>query len=293
MARDVAYQIMTDRIIALLEKGTVPWHRPWDPEVGFPRNLVSKKFYRGINVIMLGCQMYNSPWWLSFPKQVNERGGRLRAGEKLTYVVFWTRTQYQQEDEQTGEIETRAGAVLKFYKVVNLRQCEGINPPILDEESRADRVHTPIEACEALIAGIPKAPVIEHGSTQAFYRPSADTVHMPRPERFDSPEAYYSMLFHELTHSTGHPSRLDRPTLKDAVRFGDSNYSKEELVAEMGAAFLCGVCEIANRTVDNSAAYIASWLEQLRNDHKLLVHAAAQAQRAADYLRGITWQELE
>jgi antirestriction protein ArdC len=291
MARDLAYQIMTDRIINLLEQGTVPWHRPWDPEVGFPRNLMSKKYYRGINVLMLGTQHYDSPWWLSFPKQLHERGGTLRQGEKLSYVVFWTRTQYPKEIPETGEIETRAGAILKFYKVVNLRQCEGINPPVLEEEPRPDRDHTPIKACEALIAAIPNPPAIRYEATQAFYAPASDTIYMPRPERFDSPEMYYSTLYHELVHSAGHLKRLNRPTLKDAVRFGDPCYCKEELVAEMGAAFLCGVCEIANRTVNNSAAYITGWLAKLRQDNRLLVHAAAQAQRAADYLRGITWEE--
>ena len=291
MSRDLAYQIMTDRMIRLLEQGTVPWHRPWDPAVGVPRNLVSKKPYRGINIFMLGTQHYDSPWWLSFPKQLGEHGGALRKGEKLSYVVFWTRTRYETEDAETGEAQARSGALLRFYKVVNLLQCEGIRPPIGEEKTpRPDRSHEPIAACEALVRNIPNPPGIRHEATQAFYALASDRIYMPRPERFDCPEAYYSTLFHELTHATGYPSRLNRPTLKDMVAFGDTHYSKEELVAEMGAAFLCGVCEIANRTVNNSAAYISGWLERLKNDTRLLVQAAAQAQRAADALRGITYE---
>jgi antirestriction protein ArdC len=133
---------------------------------------------------------------------------------------------------------------------------------------------------------MPQPPAIQHGQSKAYYQPAADTVTMPARQLFPQPEHYYSVLFHELTHSTGHPSRLDRATLRDLLAFGDTNYSKEELVAEMGAAYLCGVAGISNETVNNSAAYIQGWLSKLRNDSRLLIQAAAQAQKAADFILG-------
>ncbi|MGE3542046.1 MAG: zincin-like metallopeptidase domain-containing protein [Candidatus Tectimicrobiota bacterium] len=135
--------------------------------------------------------------------------------------------------------------------------------------------------------GLPQRPALRHGYTQAYYRPEEDVVYLPSPERFECPEAYYSIVYHELSHSTGHPSRLNRATLKNMVRFGDPYYSKEELIAEMAAAMLCGVTGIAQSTIDQSASYLQGWLRALRADPKLLVLAAAQAQRAADFIQGV------
>jgi antirestriction protein ArdC len=135
-----------------------------------------------------------------------------------------------------------------------------------------------------MISNMPKRPTIEHGQPQAYYRPLTDTVNMPERCLFPKAEHYYSVLFHELTHSTGHISRLDRATLRDLLAFGDTNYSREELCAEMGAAYLCGATGIANETVNNSAAYIQGWLGKLKHDKKLLIQAAAQAQKAADFI---------
>ena len=283
---DLPYQIVTDRICALLEAGTAPWHQPWQADVGMPRNLVSKKAYRGINVFILGSQHYDSPWWLSF-KQVQEKGGRIRKGERMTYVVFWKLLERTHTAED-GSSERDTLPILRYYTVVNARQCEGLTLPPLEV---IEREHTPLEACEALVAGIPTPPAIQHGDAQAYYRPATDSVHMPDPERFETAERYYATLFHELTHATGHPSRLNRPTLKDAQRFGDTSYAKEELVAEMGAAFLCGATGIVNDTIDQSAAYLQGWLKALRNDPRLLVLAAAQAQKAADLLRNLSHEE--
>jgi len=282
--KDLPYQLITDHIVALLEAGTVPWHRPWDAAVGAPRNLVSTHPYRGVNVFVLGSQRFTSPWWLSFPKQVNDLGGRLRAGEKVSYVVFWKPLERTQAHED-GTEDTRRIPLLRYYKVVNALQCTGITTPEASET--APREHAPLAACAALVATMPQRPTLHHGHTQASYWPREDAVYLPNPERFESPEAYYSTLYHELTHATGHASRLNRATLKDMVRFGDTNYSREELVAEMGAAFLCGVTGIAHTTIANSVSYLDGWLRALRADTKLLVIAAAQAQRAADCIRGV------
>jgi len=137
------------------------------------------------------------------------------------------------------------------------------------------------------VDAMPQRPAILHGHPHACYMPATDTLHLPHPTCFHRPEAYYATVFHELVHSVGHHTRLHRPTLTDPCRFGDPTYAKEELVAECGAAYLCGVCSIANATIDNSAAYLQSWMAVLRHDPTLLVHAAAQAQRAADYIQNL------
>ena len=200
-----------------------------------------------------------------------------------------------QEDGEPGRKERGGYAMARAYTVFNAAQCE--LPAKWAERARGgvpDMAPAPtIAACEKIVAEMPSRPAITHGGSAAFYRQSVDQVTMPEPGSFAAPELYYSILFHELTHSTGHAARLNRATLVDAVRFGDTNYSKEELVAEMGAAFLCGVAGIANRTIDNSAGYVHGWLKKLRHDPRLLVQAAAQAQRAADYILGLDSQAAE
>jgi antirestriction protein ArdC len=277
MSNDKAYQVITDRIIGLLEQGTAPWNRPWDASQGMPRNLVSKREYNGINVWLLNSLSYTSPFYLTF-NQAKALGGQVRKGEKGCPVVFWK--VYTKEDQETGEEEKRF--TLKYYTVFNASQVDGIKVPAIE---KVERVHTPIEACAKLVGGYPLPPTITHGGSQAFYRPSDDAVHMPVPESFAVRERYYSTLFHELVHSSGHSSRLNRSTLKDMVRFGDTSYAKEELVAEMGATFLCSVVGIENVTIHQSASYIKGWLSALRNDPKMLIQAASQAQKAAEYIQ--------
>jgi antirestriction protein ArdC len=144
-----------------------------------------------------------------------------------------------------------------------------------------------------IVAGMPQPPIINHGMSKAFYSPREDSVGMPLPERFESEEGYFATLFHELVHSTGHERRLKRATLADSAGFGSDPYCKEELIAEMGAAFLCGHAEIIERTIDNSAAYLNAWLERLRNDKMLIVQAAAQAQKATDFILGRSFNDAE
>jgi len=270
------YEVITDRIIELLEKGSVPWHRPWGGADKHPKNLVSGREYRGINVFMLSAGGYQSPWWLSY-KQAKERGGNVKMGERGYPVVYWN--WFNTRDDETGKNEKRP--FLRYYTLFNVVQCEGIDYPL----TRATvQDFAPLEVCERIISEMPKPPRIEHGRERACYESYSDTVRMPPRESFDSPESYYNVLFHELTHSTGHKSRLARPGILEASVFGSQRYSKEELVAEMGAAFLCGHTGIENTVIDNSASYIASWLGRLRNDSRLVVHAAGQAQKATDYI---------
>ena len=277
------YDIVTDQVLKLLERGTVPWHRPWHGGE-LPQNLVSRKAYRGINPFLLGCTGYASPYWLSY-KQAQQRGGNVRKGEKSTLVVFWKRWTTEKRDAETGEKTSTTLPILRYYRVFNVEQCEGVEAPEL-----ADKDFEPIERCESVVADMPNAPTIENRETRAYYRPRTDTVNMPRPELFNSAPEYYSTLFHELTHSTGHVSRLRRKDIEDVQPFGSADYSREELVAEMGAAFLCGHCGIEAATIENTAAYLNGWLRKLRDDRKLVIVAAAQAQRAADCILGVSWE---
>jgi antirestriction protein ArdC len=279
LQRTTPYEVITDRILALLEQGTVPWRRPWDSVTGMPRNLFSERSYRGINVWLLTAMGYASPFWATF-HQVKAAGGRVRKGEHGVPVVFWKI--YDHEDAETGEAAKRF--VLRQYTVFNAAQLNGVAIPAI---TVIPHRFTPIERCAHLVDAMPHCPAILHGHQRAFYTPATDTLHLPSPACFQSPEAYYATVFHELVHAVGHRSRLNRPTLTDLCLFGDPTYAKEELVAEMGGAYLCGVCGIANATLDNSAAYLQSWMAVLRHDATMLVQAAAQAQRAADYIQNL------
>jgi antirestriction protein ArdC len=283
------YDIVSDRIIAALEKGVVPWRKQWDAAASdrLPINGHSRKPYRGINVLTLWCEQaekgYASHQWLTY-KQAQEMGGNVRKGEKSTPVVFWKFG--RKVDASTGEVDAFCWA--RYYSVFNLAQCDGIaaDAPIVP----ADRpVFSPIESAEILAnryLECANAPRLRHGGARACYAPTLDYVQMPEQVTFRSAEGYYSVLFHELAHSTGHASRLDR--LKDGALcspFGSEDYSKEELTAEMSAAFLCAESGIANdATLNNSVAYIQSWLHALKNDKQMVITAAQRAQRAADYI---------
>jgi len=235
------------------------------------------KAYRGINVFLLRAMPYENAFWLTF-RQALELGGNVRAGEKGCPVVFWK--QNTVEDEETGE--EKSIPLLRVYHVFNLCQCEGIRPVPPPADPLATRISKPAE-----IAGrMPQPPVIKHGMTSAFYSPLRDVVGMPDRHHFDGEEEYFATLFHELVHASGHTMRLNRPTLTEKAGYSSNPYAKEELIAEMGAAFLCGQAGILDQTLENSAAYLNGWLQQLRSDKTLIVQAASQAQKAADFILG-------
>ena len=270
------YEIVTEQVIEQLESGVAPWRKPWRTEM--PCNLLSQKPYRGLNVFLLASQGYASRHWLTF-NQANKLGGKIKQGEHSSLVTFW---QIGEERENTEGKKTRP-FLLRYYRVFNLCQTEGIAEKLGLRESPLPVAS--IEQCEAIVAAMPNAPRTEK-SNAAWYRPSTDTVGMPARGLFSSSEEYYSTLFHELTHSTGHASRIGREGIEILNTFGSESYSKEELVAEMGAAMLCGVTGIAPATLQNSAAYLKTWIERLKSDSRLLVSAASAAQKAADYIRG-------
>jgi len=274
------YQIVTDKIIAQLEQGVAPWHKPWTAEA--PCNLVSGKPYRGINTFLLASQGYGSRYWLTF-NQAKKLGGNVKRGEKSSLVVFWKIGDYRKENKETGDLEDRKSILLRYYSIFNLQQTEGIAEKLgLDKRTP---IVPNLEQCDKLVSDMPNPPKREQDA-RAWYKPAVDVVGMPARELFNTPEEFYSTLFHELAHSTGHASRLNREGIMERHAFGDEDYSKEELVAEMTAAMLGGVCGISPAVIANSAAYLKNWLTVLKSDSKLLVSAASQAQKAADYILG-------
>jgi antirestriction protein ArdC len=283
LAKNV-YEIITERLLEKLEAGTVPWHKPWAAG-GSPQNLVSGRGYRGVNIVLLGCQGFTSPYWLTF-KQAKQLGGSVRKGERSTPVVFWKWIERASEDPETGETEAQKIPLVRYYNVFNVEQCDDIIHARLEAKQDEPEPFNPIESAERIVASYPKPPSIsEDGRGAAYYRPMTDSIHMPEQETFDSEDHYYGTLFHEMAHSTGHESRLARPGVSNPIRYGSHDYSQEELVAEMGAAFLAAEAGIdAKVLMDNSAAYVASWLKALRNDKKLVIFAGAQAQKAVDHI---------
>jgi antirestriction protein ArdC len=272
-------QIITESILKQLEHGVAPWRKPWSSST--PRNLISKKPYRGLNVFLLATQGFGSPYWVTF-NQTKQLGAHVRQGEKSTLVSFWKSSDYAKENRETGKTENKTSVLLRYYRLFNIEQCDGLKALHGDDRKPVN----PIKECESITNRMPNAPRIEQHS-QAFYRPSADIVGIPSRNCFESPEAYYSTLFHELTHSTGHKSRLDRfEDISTDHQFGSESYSKEELVAEMGSAMLAGIAGISRATLSNSASYLQAWISRLKSDSRLIISAASHAQKAADYILG-------
>ena len=271
-----SYDRITERIVSLLSQGTVPWHKPWHVQTGLPRNLITQKPYRGINVFLLMAMNYESPNWLTL-RQANAIGGQIKPGEKSCPVVFWKPMKLT--DKETKE--EKKIPFLRLYHVFNVSQCTGLkNIPPADESAFIQTL--PAE----LVSNMPQRPVIKHGMNMASYSPVSDVVNMPDRARFKSEDHYHATLFHELVHATGHEKRLKRASIMERNGYGSDPYAKEELIAEMGSAFLCGYAGIEDRTINSSAAYLEGWLKQLKEDKMLIVQAAAQAQKAADFILG-------
>ncbi len=280
------YEIVTEKIIKQLESGVAPWRKPWTCQT--PANLLTQKEYRGLNVFTLASQGFPSRFWLTFI-QATKLGGRIRKGEKSSPVIFWNIGDERETTTQDGTKETSRPFLLRYYSVFNLSQAEGIDiPASLLQETRTN---DPIETCEQLVKNMPDSPAFEQ-SYKAWYSPSNDVVGMPARGLFHSSEEYYATVFHELAHSTGHAKRLHRENFDNPVSFGSESYSKEELIAEMTAAMLCGIAGIEERILENSAAYLKTWIARLKSDSRLLVSAASQAQKAADFIQGKAPHEL-
>lgn len=285
MSRNL-YEDVTNRIIAALENGATAegWSRPWHiADGGLPVNAVSGRPYRGVNVLTLWAQQmsagHSSGRWATY-KQWQSVGAQVRRGERGTSIVFW---QFKDRPAPEDGEETAPGkiAFARAYTVFCADQVDGYTAPTIDRPSEVERV----ERADAIIRAS-GATILENGS-RAFYSPSRDVIEMPRAELFHATahgtatEAYYGVELHELTHWTAHPSRLDRDL---SGRFGNEAYAAEELIAELGAAFLCASVGIEAEPRADHAQYIASWLGVLRNDPRAIFTAASKAQAAADYL---------
>ena len=281
----IVNEILTNKIIEKLEQGCIPWHKPWKGGAsGTPKNFITKKPYRGINIILLGIQEHTCPYWATF-KQINKLKGHVKKGEKGTIISFYkTYTKkVKNENNENNELEEKNSYTLRYYNVFNLEQTENIDYEKPNTDININEFN-PIDTCDKIINSMPNSPNIEHKQQRAFYMPSKDIVNMPKKNSFNMPEEYYSTLFHELGHSTGHKSRLNRDQLHKNHMFGSQDYSKEELVAELTSCFLCGYADIEKKVIDNSASYIQSWLKKLKNDSNFILNSASLAQKAYDYI---------
>lgn len=282
------YAIVTNRIIEQLEKQVIPWRKPWT-EAGHAQNLLTKSLYRGINTWMLASLGYSQNYFLTW-KQLKAVGGSVRKGETGHVVVFWKKL--PQEKPTKGEDQESPKTVLRYYKVFNIAQCDHL-PEVFNTPYPPHTISL-IGACEEIIEQMPNCPTIKHIKAQAFYDVTNDCINIPKQGLFGSSESYYCTLFHELIHSTGHDSRLNRKEIVEFNKFGSSMYSVEELTAELGACYLNSVAGIINNEFDNSVAYIKGWIDALKNDKKFIVYASGLAQKATDYILNVKpYQNVE
>ena len=287
MSKDI-YELITARFIEQLKKGTVPWQKPW---MGV-QNIVSKKPYRGINALILGGSDFQSPYWLTF-KQAHDLGGTVKKGEQATPVIYYKL--FEKRDDQGNLVLGSNGRptripFIRWSNAFNLDQTEGIAPPAQTEAVDQNPLH-PLEKAAKIVEEAKVCPIY-HTGFAAVYSPGEDVIRMPAQKTFRTPESYYQTIFHEMTHSTGHASRLDREGVTLPIKFGSERYSKEELIAELGASFLSNEAGILNQVqFDNSAAYLGSWIEKFQNDPKMIFAASSQAQRSTDFILGVEQKE--
>ena len=282
------YQMVTDRITAQLEQGNIPWRKPWtgaSVDNGGAINYVSRRPYSLINQLFLGKPGEYLTW-----KQIEELGGKVKKGAKASFVVFFKNISIQDKtliNPENGEPETKTIPLLRYYNVFHLDDVEGVATKIVPGAAPAVE---PIEAAEKVIADyLSRQPGLrfqnDKPSNRAYYSPAQDMVVVPMLSQYAIPAEYYSTAFHEFTHSTIPASRCDRVSENANAFFGNEDYSREELVAEIGSAMLCNRVGIeAKKAFRNSVAYIRGWLQALKNDNKMIVWAASRAEKAAKFI---------
>lgn len=280
MAKANVYDMVTNRIIAELEKGKIPWQKPWTGIRSGAYNRITKRPYSLLNQMLL---QHNGEY-ATF-KQWQDLGGHIRKGEKSEIVCFWKIFESKENNPETGEKEIKKIPLLRYYNVFHISQVDGVEP--LVPEQLNDEVE-PIEAGDKIINDYinrEHLKFVECKSNQAYYSPSNDTVVVPLKEQYSMINEYYSTTYHELVHSSRHKTRLNRLQTGAIESFGSENYSKEELVAEIGSASLMSIAGIETpRTFRNSTAYIQNWLQVLRNDNKFIVSASSKAEKAVNYI---------
>lgn len=277
MSNDV-YKKITDKMIESLKNGTVPWHKPWK---GYPANAITGRNYSGINLLLLAdlTGKYGSPYFLTF-NQAKNAGGHVLLNEKGHLIVYWQLIQKEVEDED-GNIKVKKFPYIKLHYVYNIKQCGKLDK--LEQKlslQKNDEIIEPECVVSEYLNG--DGPSLEFTGLRACYSPNLDVVRMPKMDLFDSSKHYYSTLFHEVIHSTGHEKRLNRFVKKNA-NFGSFEYSLEELVAELGSSFLRHQTGIEDESIfNNSVAYVENWLQALQEDPKMIIVASSKAQKAVD-----------
>lgn len=292
--RQSVHDAITERMISALEAGTVPWERPWGASSGWPRSMSTAERYKGVNVLLLGLTAlergYESPWWGTF-NQIKKLGGNVIKGQSRandsgsTSVVFYASREKETQNNETGEVEVRRFGIAKSFQVFNAAQCNGLSDRFYPIPGSIEVLAEPQAVLDGYLSN--GGPSLRHvPGDQAYYSTDgSDMITLPLRDQFKSSGHYYSTAFHEATHSTGAPHRLDRPGVAAFDHFGSGQYAREELVAQMGSAML-----VAETGIDqpdlfaNSAAYIANWLGALKEDHRLVSSAASMAQKAVDLM---------
>lgn len=289
---DFVFEKFTDKILQKLEDALVakekgedvrlPWQKPYN-EAQTPQNPITKNVYTGMNALLLSMSDFNSPFWLT-EKNIKDIKGWIKKGAKAEYIVFWKMLNRSVVNEE-GETSNKVYPLLRYTRVFNLEQLESYDETKLKLPDYNALEFNPLEQAEALVEAYKDKPVILTNRTSTpCYRPKSDEIVMPAKDQFKSIEDYYATLFHELGHSTGASTRLNREGITCFDKFGSHRYSIEELIAEFTAANLCGMCNIDNVQVDNSVAYISSWSKRFKEDKNIIVKAASEAHKATQYI---------
>lgn len=275
------YSQVNDRIIEALEKGVIPWRRPWTGRLS--TNYDSGKDYQGVNILTLGIaemvRGYSSPYWLTF-RQAQKHGGHIRKGERATYIVF-SEKRVKEVEKEDGTKEQKVFHFVRSFPVFNWEQTEGVPKKEVGLGLYPDC--DLIESCDSILSTMPNPPQYRESGSSAYYLPREDLVNLPPLESFSSTEGYLATKFHEYGHSTGHSSRLNRSGIMEVAAFGSEDYSFEELVAELTSAYLCARIGIDN-TMENSSSYIQHWLKVLKDDKTMLLKASGRATAAVKYI---------
>ena len=272
------YEMITKRIIEQLESGVIPWHKPWTGTKNGAYNRVSMKPYSILNQMLL----QHSGEYATF-KQWTEAGGHIRKGAKSEIVTFWKLQQVEEEEEDGTKVK-KTIPLLRYYNVFHISQVDGVVP----KEKLELQEHEPIEEAESIKRKYMEREhlqIYERITDKAFYAPTLDYIEVPCKEQYEHIEEFYSTLFHEIVHSTGHRKRLNRQESGASARFGSATYSKEELTAEIGSAMILNRLGIeTEKTFKNSSAYVQNWLQVLRNDNKFIISASSKSEKAVKYI---------
>lgn len=283
------HQIVTDKVLEMIKNGVAPWKRPWKVGAGKQRSIdmISKgTYYNGINQFMLSMTANMFGWsnvWLTF-NMIKARNGTIKEDQRKNGTCAYFYKMLQRENQVTGDLEN-SHPMFRFFLVYNLDQVDGI--VVKGVNDGTVNVPETLPAPQSIVDGYQNAPEIRFGGDRACYSPTIDKISMPALEAFDTVENYYATLFHEMAHSTGHLTRLNRKEIMDPISFGSHDYSLEELVAELTSVYLCDNCGISNnRTLESAAGYLAHWHAALKNDPNMFATAASRAQKAATHILG-------